>query len=515
MTAGADVADRLEREAARVDLGRPQELRHHLQHLGVQDKLLEGRAEPALEPAEAVHDEVGMPQDAGPDRHLGLVDRLAVGGVGGVHVGGAEGHAVAARELGADQGRLGVFRRAEGRRARFHVDVGGEAAVNHRRTGHDDLGEGDAGERFGVLLDHGARHGDRRHGACEGEGRDDEQLLAARHLDHPLQHGDVVLQRRIGVDDGVEVRPLGELFPGEPARDPPHLQMIARPHAAQAVAEAELVGEANGRQRDLEVADVGRDVERLHRAACRQVADVEALGQADEVAEVGERSGPAPTIQARAIGRPAHGPEVDVVGAEGEIVLRIAGAGVNQRRRPGDRFRNQGPVEADAWTLAFHIRPGLAQDLAGLGQEEVHPDLLEHLHGGLMDRLDLLGGDDLHRRIGICEPAPRQLHEGRLLAAAHAAAASSCRAGLAHSGTLISPGLRVITRILHGCLETPQRRPWPTRVLRPRRRLTPPAARSPAPGRGCRPACPRARRPPPPRRRSRRRRRSPSSWPRW
>ncbi len=114
-----------------------------------------------------------------------------------------------------------------------------------------------------------------------------------------------------------------------------------------------------------------------------------------------------PPSRPEQLGGPPDGPEVDVVGAEGEVVLRIAGAGVNQRRRPGDRFRHQGPVEADARDAAFHLRPGLAQDLAGLGQEEVHPDLLEHLHGGLMDRLDLLGGDDLHRRIGIGEPAPR------------------------------------------------------------------------------------------------------------
>src|SRR3546814_2154594 len=70
------LGDGVEPQRVLVHHDRLQELAHHLQHLGVEDELLEGGDEPALHPAGAVHDHVGMAHHRAPQRHLRFIGGL-------------------------------------------------------------------------------------------------------------------------------------------------------------------------------------------------------------------------------------------------------------------------------------------------------------------------------------------------------------------------------------------------------------------------------------------------------
>ena len=195
MPAGTDLADGLEAERVVVDGQGGEKLHHHLHQVAVEDEFLEGGDQAAFQPAGPMHDEIAAAHGDAPQREHDFIGRLGIDGVGGAGVGGAVGQAVAARQLAADDARLHVFGRAEGRRARFHVDVGGEAAIDDGRALAHELGQGEAGQRLGVLLDQRAGDSHRRHGAGQREGRDADDLIARRHLDDALQHRRVELQR--------------------------------------------------------------------------------------------------------------------------------------------------------------------------------------------------------------------------------------------------------------------------------------------------------------------------------
>ena len=193
---------------------RPQELDHELQHLDVEDELFEGRGEAALLPAGGVVDEVAVPHDRPPQRHLGLVRALGVGGVGGARVRGAVRQPVAARELAARHVGLGVLRRAEGGSPRAHVHIGGESAVHDRRAGAHHLREHDAEQRFGVLLRERRRERGGRHRAHERERRDHHRLAVLGHRDQPVGHRFIEAARAVHGNDGDHARARGELLRG-------------------------------------------------------------------------------------------------------------------------------------------------------------------------------------------------------------------------------------------------------------------------------------------------------------
>ncbi len=170
-------------------------MREPLHDFGIDDELLERRRQPALQPAQSVMNQVGVPHDRGPAGHHRFVHRLRVGRVRGVHVGGAVGQVVTPGQLATDQRGFRILRCTERRSAGLHVHVGGKATVHHRRARIDQLQKRDAGQRFGVLLHQRAGDGDRRHGAGQGERRDGHDLVAPGHFDHAPQHRHVELAR--------------------------------------------------------------------------------------------------------------------------------------------------------------------------------------------------------------------------------------------------------------------------------------------------------------------------------
>ena len=139
------------------------------------------RGQPALLPAGGVVDEVAVAEHRAPQRHHRLVGALRVGGVGGRAGRRAVGQIVAPRELPRRDVGLGILRRAEGRRARAHVDVGGEGAVHDRRAGPDELRQDDAEQRLGVLLRQRAGERHRAHRAHQREWRNRHRLAVLGH----------------------------------------------------------------------------------------------------------------------------------------------------------------------------------------------------------------------------------------------------------------------------------------------------------------------------------------------
>src|SRR5690606_2449091 len=174
----------------------------HGQVFGVDDELFVGGGEAAFEPADGVHDEVGVALHRRPQVPHCFVCGLGVGRVGaGQAAAAAGGQFIAAGELGAGKERPGAFGGAKGGAAAFHVDVGGEAAVDDGYTRVDQLGEGYAGQHFGVLLGQGCGHCHRTHGAGKDEGRDEGDLPGASVGEQAAQHAVVVAQRAVDVDD--------------------------------------------------------------------------------------------------------------------------------------------------------------------------------------------------------------------------------------------------------------------------------------------------------------------------
>jgi hypothetical protein len=188
VAAGPDFAHCIQAQAGWADVQRRQKLGHHLQQVTVQNELLKGAGQATLHPTGGVHDEVATGLGQRPEGEHRLIGRLRVHRVGGANVGSAVGNAVLAAQLPACQHGLHVLGRAKGRRASFHVHVGCKAAVHHRGTWAHHLGEGNAGQCLGVLLGQRAGDGDRRHSAGQRERRQDNDLVACRHLNNALQH---------------------------------------------------------------------------------------------------------------------------------------------------------------------------------------------------------------------------------------------------------------------------------------------------------------------------------------
>lgn len=207
-----------------------------------------------------------------------------------------------ARELAGAERGLDVFGRAEGRRTGFHVDIGGEAAIDHRCAGAADLGERQAGQRLGMLQRERPGNGDGRHGAGRAEGRDDRHLAGPREVDDALRHRNVEHARRIGVDDGVAVNVRQEVVVGKTARQTHHLETVFNLRRAAREDKGQLVGKRQLRAVDRIVAEPVLDVLGLDERA-HHMQGVEALDDADEVLEIGEVAGAAAPVEIRDVGR--------------------------------------------------------------------------------------------------------------------------------------------------------------------------------------------------------------------
>ena len=215
---------------------------------------------------------------------------------------------------------------------------------------------------------------------------------------------------RIDVDGGEETRFLAHLVPGAAVHNREHVDCIADPLPAQSRGMPDLVGECQDRVDTVEMACFGIEIDRRHGHTAAHLQDIEALHQPDVVLEIGEVARPAAAIEIAGIGRTAHRIEGDMVGAEGDGAFRIARAKREFSRRPGNKLHHECPVETDEF--AGHFGTGSLQMTPCLFRKEFDAEFLEHAQRRLVDRLEMVRGNDLDRRIGILQTAPRQLLYG-------------------------------------------------------------------------------------------------------
>jgi hypothetical protein len=140
MAARPDLAQRVQRLGVRIRRDPGGEFVQGPQMIGVHDEFLEAGDQPAFEPAAGMEHEVHAAQQGRIQRVGRLIGGLGIGQLGAAQrAAGAERNAEAARQLPRPVKDLACLGRAEGRRARIHVDRCHEGAKDHRRAGPDEL----------------------------------------------------------------------------------------------------------------------------------------------------------------------------------------------------------------------------------------------------------------------------------------------------------------------------------------------------------------------------------------
>src|SRR5437867_6355642 len=170
-----------------------------------------------------------------------------------------------------------------------------------------------------------------------------------------------------------------------------------------------LVGERNRRVMRVEMPRRGRQISRLHRITRQELNDVQALAEAYQIAVVLETTGPASTVKIGDIGRARDRTEVEIVSAGGEIVLGIS----RVKREFGGCLGNV--IEHKIARKAHTLRAWRDFGARGFKNaerffiEEIHADFFQHLEGRIVDRLDLVGTENLNRLVRILIASPRRL----------------------------------------------------------------------------------------------------------
>ena len=103
--------------------------------------------------------------------------------------------------------------------------------------------------------------------------------------------------------------------------------------------------------------------------------------------------------------------EIDHVLADPDVALGIARVQREGGGRGPDPLLDEGRIEAHPRARRVDLGAGLLQDRPRFGQEEVDPDLRQHAERGGVDRLDLIGREDLERRVGIAEATRGRLRQ--------------------------------------------------------------------------------------------------------
>ncbi len=136
---------------------------------------------------------------------------------------------------------------------------------------------------------------------------------------------------------------------------------------------------------------------------------VERLGQAQQVLVVDPVADPPAAVEVGDVRRAADGPEGDPVATQLDVVGGVPGVERELRRRGLDQLGDHLGIEAHALRIGGDGRAGRAQDLARVGVEEVHPDLGQDAQRAGVDRLELVGGQELGRAVAHPRLGPRRL----------------------------------------------------------------------------------------------------------
>ena len=379
----------------------------------------------------------GPGHEAPPQRELCLVRRLRIIDVGGRPAGAAPGKVDQPRELAGDKRGAKMFRRSEGRRARFHVNIRRKGAIADGRARTGKLGERYGGKRLGMAECHGRLDGDRRHRAHQCEGGDDRQLPMAGEIDQPLRHRDVDLARRIGVDDGVAVAFRHEAIIVEAAKIAHHLETFTHLRGAAAEDVRQLVGFQKLRFHGEVVAQIGWNILRFDQGR-HHLQHVKMLRHFHKLAKIAGRSRATSPFQVGGMGRAGARLEHEAPRLEKHIPVGAAAAAQDRAWRGFQRRCHH--LASDPDHLAGVVDAGATgtEHLPRLGKQDLHPQILKGCQRGVMHRRDGVIGIELHLRERIAKPPVIDI-ANRLAALACLPSASATAGRCLRVHAMISP----------------------------------------------------------------------------
>ena len=197
------------------------------------------------------------------------------------------------------------------------------------------------------------------------------------------------------------------------ARDRHHRDAVERPAPADRRDMERLVGQRQIGEVGVEMARIRRHFDRRADLVAEHVDAIEMLRQPDEVLVVAQVSGAPPALHVVHVGRPGDEREVDRVAAEMDRVDRVARGQRVGRRRGLQRLGHQPAVEPHGLRRVIDLGACLLEQRQRARAHRLDAEIFQNVQRGLVDRLDLVGREHRHRRIGIAHPTQRQLRDCR------------------------------------------------------------------------------------------------------
>ena len=193
--------------------------------------------------------------------------------------------------------------------------------------------------------------------------------------------------------------------------DAHHLEAVAVALPAEAVGVERLVGQRRAHRTSASRwRTAGVEIDRLDRVAGEEVDAVEHLRQPQQVLVVGVVADASPVVDVGHVRRAGDRAERHEVATDLEVVLRIARVERELRRARWRSPRRSSPDRSEpAGSPARTVAPALASNVRDSLVEEVHPDLFEHRHRGVVDRLQLVGGHHVRRSVPQARLSERTL----------------------------------------------------------------------------------------------------------
>ena len=124
---------------------------------------------------------------------------------------------------------------------------------------------------------------------------------------------------------------------------------------------------------------------------------VDKMGEFDEVGEVGERARATAVIQIHRVHHPPIRPESQRITTDVDTAFRGASAPGKFGRGMGDGFQQQAAVNPDVAGDVVHFGPGLLPNGQRLVVQKVQADVFQNVQRGVVDLLNLVGGQDFGR----------------------------------------------------------------------------------------------------------------------
>ncbi len=122
--------------------------------------------------------------------------------------------------------------------------------------------------------------------------------------------------------------------------------------------------------------NVDGKIDRFNRVPANDLANVQLLGEPQQIFKIGKIACSPATIKVSGMWRAADGSDIDIVFPKDERALRIAGMKFKYRRDGFDGFFHHCRIKANPRAVIFNISASLAQNLTCFRKQEIHPDLL-------------------------------------------------------------------------------------------------------------------------------------------